>query len=169
MTSNQGKDPTKKSQEKNLAQPVGEIVQEPLAQNVEIPAGYAKLLNDLKSRIRTARVKANISVNRELVLLYWEIGKVILQRQSREGWGTKIIERLSRDLRQEFPDMKGFSRANLFYMRAFAEAYPDKQFVQQLAGQFPWWHNVVLTTKLKDATLREWYTRACIEHGWSHV
>jgi predicted nuclease of restriction endonuclease-like (RecB) superfamily len=79
------------------------------------------------------------------------------------------LDKLATDLRREFPDMKGFSRANLFYMRAFAEAYPDKQFVQQLAGQLPWWHNVVLTTKLKDTTLCEWYTRASIEHGWSHV
>ena len=167
--SEQRKNQIKKRQEKNIAQPVGEIVQQPLAQNVEIPAGYAKLLNDLRLQIRTACVKANLSVNRELVLLYWKIGKVILQRQSQEGWGTKIIERLSRDLRREFPTMRGFSRANLFYMRAFAEAYPDEQFVQQLAGQLPWWHNVVLTTKLKDTTLREWYARACIEHGWSRA
>lgn len=147
----------------------GAIVQQSLAQSVEIPADYAKLLKDLKSRIRTACVKANLSVNMELVLLYWEICKTILQRQLQEGWGTKIIERLSQDLRQEFPDMKGFSRANLFYMRAFAAAYPNQTIVQQVVGQLPWGHNVVLTTKLKDTTLREWYARACIEHGWSRA
>jgi len=141
---------------KDLAQPVREIVQQPVAQ---LPSGYAELLEGLKKRIREARVKANLSVNRELVLFYWEIGKVILQRQSREGWGTKIIERLSRDLRREFPTMRGFSRANLFYMRAFAAAYPNQVIVQQVVGQLPWGHNVVLTTKLKDVTLREWINR----------
>ena len=95
--SEQRKNQIKKRQEKNIAQPIGEIVQQPLAQSVGIPAGYAKLLNDLKLRIRTARVKANLSVNRELVLLYWEIGKVILQRQSQEGlrWGCCSV--LGRD------------------------------------------------------------------------
>jgi len=134
-----------------------------------LPAGYVELLEDLKRRIREARVRAALSVNRELVLLYWHIGREILKRQKQEGWGAKVIERLARDLRREFPDMKGLSRANLFYMRAFAEAYPDEQFVQQLAGQLPWWHNVVIFTKIKDPALREWYIRACIEHGWSRA
>ena len=136
---------------------------------VPLPAGYMELLEDLKRRIREARVRAALSVNRELVLLYWHIGREILKRQKQEGWGAKVIERLARDLRREFPDMKGLSRANLFYMRAFAEAYPDEQFVQQLAGQLPWWHNVVIFTKIKDPALREWYIRACIEHGWSRA
>ena len=134
-----------------------------------MPAGYVELLEDLKRRIREARVRAALSVNRELVLLYWYIGREILKRQKQEGWGAKVIDRLARDLRREFPDMKGLSRANLFYMRAFAEAYPDEQFVQQLAGQLPWWHNVVIFTKIKDPALREWYIRACIEHGWSRA
>jgi len=134
-----------------------------------LPAGYVELLEDLKRRIREARVRAALSVNRELVLLYWHIGREILKRQKQEGWGAKVIDRLARDLRREFPDMKGLSRANLFYMRAFAEAYPDEQFVQQLAGQLPWWHNVVIFTKIKDPALREWYIRACIEHGWSRA
>jgi predicted nuclease of restriction endonuclease-like (RecB) superfamily len=81
--------------------------------------------------------------------------------------GSRVIDRLAEDLRREFPNMKGLSRANFFYMRAFAEAYPNKEFVQQLAGQLPWYHNVVIFTKLKDPALREWYIRACIEHGWS--
>jgi predicted nuclease of restriction endonuclease-like (RecB) superfamily len=80
-----------------------------------------------------------------------------------------VIERLGDDLRREFPDMKGLSRANLFYMRAFAEAYPDEEIVQQLAGQLPWYHNVGIFTKAKDSALREWYIRVCIEHGWSRA
>jgi predicted nuclease of restriction endonuclease-like (RecB) superfamily len=142
------------------------IVQQPAA---SFPSDYAELLEDLKSRIRTARVQAALAVNRELVLLYWDIGRSILERQQQEGWGAKVIERLADDLRREFPDMKGLSRANLFYMRAFAEAYPDREFVQQVAGQLPWFHNVTILTKVKDPLERVWYLRACTEHGWSRA
>lgn len=96
---------------------------------------YQELLKDLKQRIRTARVRAALMVNRELVLLYWHIGQAILRRQAKEGWGAKVIDRLAEDRRQEFPDMKGFSPRNPKYMRAFAEAYSDEQFVQQVAAQ----------------------------------
>lgn len=130
---------------------------------------YQELLEHLKQHIRTARIRAALNVNRELILLYWQIGRAILERQAQEGWGAKVIERLAADLRGEFPEMKGLSRANLFYMRAFAEAYPDEQMIQQLVGQLPWGHNVVILTKLKDPGLREWYVRACIEHGWSRT
>ena len=134
-----------------------------------IPAGYESLLADLKKRIKNARVHAALSVNRELIILYWQIGRSILQRQGEKGWGSKVIERLANDLRREFPDMKGLSRANLFYMRAFADAYPDVSIVQQLVGQLPWGHNVTLITKIKDPSLREWYAGACIENGWSRA
>jgi predicted nuclease of restriction endonuclease-like (RecB) superfamily len=103
--------------------------------------GYVEFLQDLKLRISQAQIRAALAVNRELVLLYWNIGRDILHRQRQLGWGAKVVERLSKDLRREFPEMKGFSRANLLYMRAFAEAYPDEQFVQQVAGQIPWFHN----------------------------
>jgi len=134
-----------------------------------LPTGYAELLENLKSRIRTARVQAALAVNRELVLLYWDIGRSILERQEQEGWGAKVIERLADDLRREFPDMQGLSRRNLLYMRAFAEAYPDGEFVQQVAAQLPWFHNVMVLTKVKDPSEREWYLRACVEHGWSRA
>ena len=96
-----------------------------------------------------AQVKAALAVNSELVLLYWRIGRDILQRQEQEGWGAKVINRLARDLKREFPEMKGFSPRNLKYMRAFAEAYRDEQFVQQLAAQIPWFHNCVILDKIK--------------------
>jgi len=99
-----------------------------------LPSAYAELLEELKQRIRTARIRAALSVNRELICLYWEIGKAILNRQQSARWGDKILDQLATDLRREFPDMQGLSRANLFYMRAFAEAYPDEQFVQQVVG-----------------------------------
>ena len=130
-------------------------------------SNYTELLRTLKERIHSAQARAALSVNRELVLLYWQIGREILNRQATEQWGTKVIDRLSADLRREFPDMQGFSPRNLKYMRAFAEAYPDKQFVQQAAAQIPWFHNCVLLNKLHSHPEREWYIRKTIEHGWS--
>ena len=90
-------------------------------------------------------------------------------RQQQQGWGTKVLERLSRDLHYAFPDMKGFSLSNLKYMRAFAAAYPAETIVQQLAGQLPWFHNCVLLDKVKDPTEREWYARQTIQFGWSRT
>jgi len=105
-------------------------------------AGYNHFLHELKTRIRAARTRAALAINRELVLLYWQIGRDILERQEREGWGAKVIERLATDLRVEFPDMKGFSRANLMYMRSFAEAWDTEEIVQRLVGQIPWGQNI---------------------------
>jgi predicted nuclease of restriction endonuclease-like (RecB) superfamily len=131
------------------------------------PDGYADWLTDLKARIHTAQQRATLAVNRELVLLYWQIGCDILARQAEQGWGAKVIERLAHDLRAAFPEMKGFSRANLMYMRAFAEAWPDAGIVQQAVGQLPWGHNLVLLTRLKDPQQRLAYAQAAITHGWS--
>lgn len=128
---------------------------------------YFALLSELKQRIRRAQVKAAISVNRELVLLYWHIGQDILQRQQVQGWGSKVIDRLAKDLKREFPGMKGFSPRNLKYMRAFASAYPDEQIVQQVAAQIPWFHNCVLLDKLKDPQQRLWYAQKSLENSWS--
>jgi predicted nuclease of restriction endonuclease-like (RecB) superfamily len=117
---------------------------------VPLPADYAAWLAELKTRIHVAQQRASLAVNRELVLLYWQIGRDILARQDREGWGSKVIGRLAQDLRNAFPDMKGFSPRNLKYMRAFAEAWPDAGFVQQAAAQLPWFHLCTLIDKLKD-------------------
>jgi predicted nuclease of restriction endonuclease-like (RecB) superfamily len=134
---------------------------------VPLPADYAVWLVELKARIHAAQQRATLAVNRELVALYWQIGRDILTRQSNEGWGAKVIERLALDLRNAFPDMKGFSRANLMYMRAFADAWPDASIVQQAVGQLPWGHNLVLLTKLKTVEQRLDYAQRAIEHGWS--
>jgi predicted nuclease of restriction endonuclease-like (RecB) superfamily len=131
------------------------------------PVGYGELVEALKDRIRSAQVRAALSVNRELVLLYWQVGRLILERQGQEGWGSKVIERLSQDLRREFPEMKGFSARNLKYMRSFAEAWPEEIIVQQAAAQIPWFHNCVLLDKVKDSQVRLWYVRQTIEYGWS--
>lgn len=134
---------------------------------VPLPADYAVWLSELKTRIHNAQQQASLAVNRELVLLYWQIGRDILARQGREGWGAKVIERLAQDLRNSFPEMRGFSRANLMYMRAFAEAWPEAAIVQQAVGQLPWGHNLVLLSKLKTGEERLAYARHALEHGWS--
>jgi predicted nuclease of restriction endonuclease-like (RecB) superfamily len=134
---------------------------------LEPPSGYPELLQDLKTRIRAAQVRAALAVNRELVLLYWSIGRDILARQGSEGWGAKVIERLAHDLQIEFPGVEGFSPRSLKYMRALAEAWPDEAIVQQLIAQLPWGHNVRVLDRVKDRPTREWYLRAALEHGWS--
>lgn len=132
-----------------------------------IVEGYDDFLSDLKQRIRSAQVKAVLAVNRELVLLYWQIGRDILSRQQQQGWGAKVIERLSADLRTSFPEMKGFSLRNLKYMRAFAEAYVEEPIVQQLVAQIPWGHNIRILDLIKDPTERLWYVQQTIQYGWS--
>lgn len=136
---------------------------------VTAPEGYANWLSELKSRIHSAQQRAALAVNRELVQLYWQIGRDILQRQAEQGWGAKVIERLAHDLRTAFPEMKGFSRANLMYMRSFADAWPDAAIVQQAVGQLPWGHNLVLLAKLKQPEQRLAYAQRAVEHGWSRA
>jgi predicted nuclease of restriction endonuclease-like (RecB) superfamily len=135
--------------------------------SLQTPSGYPELLQDLKGRIERAQVRAAFAVSRELVLLYWSIGSDILARQGNEGWGTKVIERLAHDLQVEFPGVEGFSPRSLKYMRSFAEAWPDKQIVQQVAALLPWGHHMVLLDRVKEPVLREWYLRAALEYGWS--
>ena len=132
-----------------------------------LPESYPAFLQELKQRIRESQVRASLSVNRELVMLYWRIGRDILVRQERENWGAKIIDRLAADLKKAFPEMKGFSPRNLKYMRAFAEAWPEEEIVQQAVAQFPWGHNVRILDCVKDRSAREWYVKATVEHGWS--
>lgn len=134
---------------------------------ISIPDGYADWLQELKTRIHSAQQRATLAVNRELVLLYWQIGRDILARQAEQGWGAKVIERLAYDLRTAFPDMKGFSPRNLKYMRAFAEAWPELEFVQQAVAQIPWGHNLVLLDRLSTEHERRWYVAKTIEHNWS--
>jgi len=131
------------------------------------PEGYADWLAELKNRIHGAQQRATLAVNRELVLLYWQIGRDILARQAQQGWGAKVIERLAHDLRTAFPQMMGFSPRNLKYMRAFAEAWPDESFVQEVLAQLPWYHQLALLDKLPDPKTRHWYAAKAIEHNWS--
>ncbi|MFM7424016.1 MAG: YhcG family protein [Elainella sp.] len=128
---------------------------------------YETFVAGLKAEIRRTQVEAAQNLNQTMVLLYWHIGREILSRQSQEGWGTKVIARLAQDLHNEFPRMQGFSRTNLMYMRAFAEANPERELVQQVYGRIPWGHNVRLLDAVKDPTERLWYARKTEENGWS--
>ena len=131
--------------------------------------GYDDFLRCLKQQIRQAQLRAVFSVNRDLVLLYWQIGRDILQRQQAQGWGAKVVDQLAADLHKSFPEMQGLSLRNLKYMRAFAEAWPDEAIVQQLVAQIPWGHNVRILDYVKNPAEREWYLRATLEHGWSRL
>jgi len=128
---------------------------------------YRRWLAELKQRVERTRLRAVTSVNRELVTLYWQIGREILDRQQRQGWGAGVVDRLARDLRAAFPDMRGFSPRNLKYMRSLAQAWPDAEFVQQPAAQLPWFHLCTLLDKVKDPEQRSWYAGKTLEHGWS--
>ena len=141
----------------------------PLAKkNIGInPSDYSEFFANLKTHIQLAQIRTISKVNTDLILLYWQIGREILERQKTNGWGAKVIERLSKDLIKEFPDMKGFSTRNLKYMRILAETYNDQEFVQQVVAQIPWGHNVRILDKVKNSKAREFYIRNTIENGWS--
>ncbi len=127
----------------------------------EVDAGaYLALVSELKTKISQARLRAGLAVNRELVLLYWEIGREILARQRHEGWGAKVIERLGADLGRAFPEMTGLSARNLKYMRAVADAWTNAAIVQQLVAQLPWGHNIRLVEGVKLETERVWYAQS---------
>lgn len=159
-----------------------------------LPAGYSTLLADLKARVRAAQLRAAVSVNRELILLYWDIGKVIVQAQNTKGYGKQVVEQLAEDLHTAFPKMDGFSPRNVWRMRAFYLAWTDEsqkhqqpvgnldskilpQLVAELDGhnlpqpvaEIPWGHNVWLLEKISNPILRLWYAHKTIEHGWSRA
>ncbi|WP_022953326.1 PDDEXK nuclease domain-containing protein [Leucothrix mucor] len=131
---------------------------------------YQHFLTALKTQIQHAQQRAALAVNQELLKLYWQVGHDILKRQQQLGWGSKVIEQLAADLRKAFPELKGFSRSNLLYMRSFAENWPNFEsdaIVQQAVGQIPWGHNIVLLGKLKDKEKRLSYALLCQQNGWS--
>lgn len=132
-----------------------------------MPGWYPDLLSSVSEHVSTGHRRAVSAANSELLATYWAIGREILDAQQEQGWGTKVIERLSADLRSRFPDATGFSPRNLRYMRAFAAAWPDSAIVQRSVAQLPWRHHVALLEKLDTSELREWYAAAALEAGWS--
>ena len=135
-----------------------------------VPVGYGELLEQLKARVRSAQVRAARAANSEVLALYWSVGRDILDRQDRSGWGGKVIDRLARDLRTAFPDQRGWSRRNLLYMRAFAESWPDLAgVVPQAVAQLPWGHVRALLDRLLGRAERDWYAARAVEDGWSRA
>jgi len=130
------------------------------------PPGYGDLLHDIKAEITAAHIRVHRVVNTELITHYWRIGRLILDRQDREGWGTKVVDRLSADLRTTFPGQRGYSRRSLIYMQKTAAGWPE-EFVQQAAAQLPWGHIMVLLDSFDDRPTRDFYARQAIQHGWS--
>ncbi len=133
----------------------------------ELPADYLSTLADIKQRIQDRRLRVVVSANASMVGLYWDIGRLILDRQANAGWGAKVIDRLSADLREAYPDMKGFSPRNLKYMRAFAAAWPDAEIVQRVVARLPWRQNIALLERLDNPETRIWYAEQALQHGWS--
>jgi len=132
-----------------------------------MPTWYPDLLTSVSRHLTTGHRRAVSAANTELVATYWAIGREILDRQEREGWGTKVIDRLSADLKHRFPDATGLSPRNLKYMRAFAAAWPKEAIVQRSAAQLPWRHHQYLLDKLGEPSLRQWYAGRAVEEGWS--
>lgn len=128
---------------------------------------YIELFNTLKQEINTARIRAHLAVNKELILLYWNIGTRILSVQQKQGWGSKVIENISNDLRNSFPEMRGLSSRNLVYMQTFARNFTDPQFTQQVVAQIPWGHICAILDKVEDVKERQFYIEQTIENGWS--
>ena len=131
------------------------------------PVDYAQLLAEVKERVRSAQYAALKAVNTELVGLYWDLGRMIVDRQEQAGWGKSVVERLSQDLRREFPGVAGFSVQNLWYMRQFHMEYRGDERLQPLVGEIAWAHNLVIMSKCKAPLEREFYLRMTRKFGWS--
>ena len=126
---------------------------------------YLAVVEQIKSEINNARYRATVSVNSELIMLYYHIGKIINEHKA---WGNKFIDNLAKDIKLSFPSATGYSVRNLKYMAKFAAEYTDIEFVQTVSAQIPWSYNVLIMDKVKDSVQRKWYIEKTIENGWSH-
>jgi predicted nuclease of restriction endonuclease-like (RecB) superfamily len=135
--------------------------------SLSIDKQYKEFLENLKQQVYQRRYQAAREVNKELIILYHHIGSAILCQQNEQGWGSKVIDQLSKDLRSEFPEMKGFSTRNLKYMRRFAEEYPNLEFVQQVAALLPWFHIATVMDKVTNIEDQIFYMRNAAQYGWS--
>ncbi|KAB7727033.1 DUF1016 family protein [Rudanella paleaurantiibacter] len=132
-----------------------------------LPDNYIQLLDELKTEIRQARLRATVAANAELLRLYWHIGNAILTRQDKAKWGDRVTAQIATDLQREFPEMQGLSHRNIKYMRQFAAAYPDFTIGQRPVAQLPWSHHLILLEKIKQPETRLFYMAKASEHGWS--
>lgn len=129
--------------------------------------GYLQVIDEIKKEIKSQRLSIVLKANSSMICMYWNIGNIILKMQNEEGWGTKVIDRISKDIKDAFPDMKGFSPRNIKYMRKFAEEWTDFQIVQQVAAQIPWRSNLILLDRIENSEDRIWYANKALEYGWS--
>lgn len=132
-----------------------------------LPTNYLDVLSGLSTSIRETRLRAVVSVNTHLLQLYWKIGHIILTEQEKLGWGSGVIDQLSKDLKAEFPDMAGLSVRNLKYMRKFSAEYSESSIVQQPVAQLSWSHHIILMDKVKNADMRNFYIQMTVDNGWS--
>ena len=128
---------------------------------------YTNFLNDIKQRIIDARYKALQAVNKQQIQLYWDIGKMIVQKQKESGWGKSVVEQLSKDLQKEFPGQRGWSTRNLWMMRQFYDTYQSNEKLQPLVAEIGWTHNQIIMIKCKDDLEREFYIRMTRKYGWT--
>ena len=141
---------------------------EPMSHDLITTDDYRALIADLKTRIRAAQIKAALAVNTQLIALYWDIGKLIAEKQRASGWGDAVIEQIAKDLTRELDGLKGFSRSNLYNIKQWYGFYaPHGEKVQQLVGQIPWGHNVLIVQSIKERDKALWYVRKTLENGWS--
>jgi predicted nuclease of restriction endonuclease-like (RecB) superfamily len=133
----------------------------------QLPVDYTVLLAEVKERIQSAQYEALKVVNKELVALYWDIGKLIVGRQKREGWGKSVVERLANDLQNEFLGIGGFSTSNLWRMKGFCDAYADYPKLAPRVREIGWSHNIVIMERCHDSLEREFYIRMTRKFGWS--
>ncbi|GAA4031825.1 PDDEXK nuclease domain-containing protein [Arthrobacter methylotrophus] len=132
-----------------------------------MPDWYPELLAAVSRQVFSGRSRAISAANREMLVAYWRIGRQLAERESAEGWGSKVVTRLSADVRSAFPEARGFSPRNLRYMKSFAEAWPEFPMLQQSVATLPWGHNVLLLDKLEDHADRVWYADQALAEGWS--
>lgn len=133
----------------------------------EMDTEYSSFIEDIKNEITNTRIKTVLSANANMICMYWSIGKAVLEKQEKAGWGAKVIDRMSKDLKEAFPDMTGFSPRNIKYMRKFADCWRDYEVVQRVVAQIPWRTNISLLDKLSNEESRLWYAYQTIENGWS--
>ena len=128
---------------------------------------YQDLLRQIKQRVNKAQYEALKAVNKELISLYWDIGRMIVEQQGRQGWGKSVVENLAKDLRLEFPGTQGFSSQNLWYMRQFYLEYGKNTKLQPLVGEISWTKHLIIMGRCKDALEREFYIRMASKFGWT--
>lgn len=140
----------------------------PKALSLYVNKEYKNFLQEIKNRIKATRLRAALAANQEIVKFYWEIGRLIIEKQKASNWGDKLVDALAADLKKSFPDTQGFSRSNLHSMKKFAQTYTNLAIVQAMPGQLPWTHNLVLVERIKTPAARQWYAQQAIENGWSY-